>query len=331
MSPTGKTSLTVIRGLEAAPKSVPRSRSDTIVLRAEVLDRWKVPPFQRPLVVTGKVREIAEEMKTNGGVIKGVLTLGVYRGETYLCDGQHRVEAFRLSGLDEGYADVRIIDFDSLTDMAEEFAELNSSIRTMQPDDRLRALAVGCKPLQVILEGCPFVGFGSVRRTSSSSPILSMSVVLRMWVGSAVETPASATRGAAELAKSLTVDEAERIVDFLSVVMEAWGRDIEYYRLWGALNLTLMAWLWRRVVTGQYKSATTRITKAQFSRCAMAVSASGQYIDWLAGRKLGDRDRSPAYQRLRQIFVRRLGEDGVTGVRFPSPPWSSANGKVVPT
>lgn len=326
---TGKTSLTVIKGLKVARGSA-RKRQDTLRLTLADVDRWKVPPFQRPLKVTPKLREIAEELKENGGVIKGSLLLGVFKGDTYLVDGQHRIEAFRMSGLDEVYADVRIGDYDSMAEMAEDFAEENSSIVSMGPDDRLRALAVAHRPMQTILAGCPYVGFGMVRR-GEASPILSMSVVLRMWAGSAVETPVSATKGAQTLAEALTDDDAHRIVDFLGTVYGAWGRDAEYNRLWAALNLTLCAWIWRRTVIGKYKAVTIALTREQFHHCAMRVSASSQYLDWLGGRKLGERDRSPCFQRLRQIFTASLREEGVVAkkLRFPDPPWSTGGGRVI--
>jgi hypothetical protein len=35
----------------------------------------------------------------------------------------------------------------------------------------------------------------------------------------------------------------------------------------------------------------------------MSVSANTDYVDWLVGRNLGERDRTPAYGRLKTIFV----------------------------
>jgi hypothetical protein len=37
---------------------------------------WKLPAFQRPLRVNAKVLALVEEIRTEGGVIPGILTLG---------------------------------------------------------------------------------------------------------------------------------------------------------------------------------------------------------------------------------------------------------------
>ena len=126
-----------------------RSRSDTLVVTQAVLKSWKLPPFQRPLRENEKVRALVEELKSNGGVLPGVLTLGHLSKDrsTYIVDGQHRLHAFELSELKEVYADVRIIDFDSVDEMGEEFVKLNSSLVRMRPDDVLRGLESAHKPL----------------------------------------------------------------------------------------------------------------------------------------------------------------------------------------
>src|SRR5439155_2436385 len=40
-----------------------------------------------------KVRALAEQVKADGGVMPGIITLGVVDGVTYLIDGQHRRES----------------------------------------------------------------------------------------------------------------------------------------------------------------------------------------------------------------------------------------------
>src|SRR5687767_9903420 len=150
MGPEGAVSakehLSVIKGYKAAPRSV-RSRMDTILLTPAVVAKWKTPPFQRPLKINAKVLALAEALKQSGGVLPGVITLGDVDTDRYVVDGQHRVQAFLLSELTEGYADVRICAFDNLAEMGQEFVDLNSSLVRIGPDDVLRGLEGTHEPL----------------------------------------------------------------------------------------------------------------------------------------------------------------------------------------
>src|SRR5687767_8223986 len=170
-----------MKGLRELPKSAPksvRSTMDTVLLTQEWVKSMAHVPFQRPLRVNEKVSALAEELKCSGGVIPGVLTIGVIGKERYLVDGQHRVEAFKLSGLRDGYADVRICHFDSMAEMGEEFVNLNSQLVRMRPDDILRGMEGSNIGLTMIRKACEFVGYDMIRR-GASAPILSMSTMLR--------------------------------------------------------------------------------------------------------------------------------------------------------
>lgn len=59
-------------------------------------------------------------------------------------------------------------------------------------------------------------------------------------------------------------------------------------------------------------------------KCLMSVSADSDYLAWLPGRNLSERDRSPCYSRLKVIFSRRLTEDnGGKKQMLPAPAWAS--------
>lgn len=319
MSTGGK--LIALQGLKQAPRSAPRSRMDTMLITQDSVAKWRVPDFQRPLKVNQKVRDLAEALKTNGGVIEGVITLGIYDDNWYIVDGQHRLEAYRLSELKEGLVDVRIVEFDTIAEMADEFARLNDHIVRMAPDDKLRAMEKSNDALALIRSKCRFVGYGQIRR-NPNTPILSMSMVLRMWDASSKEVPI-AHGAVTDLARELAKDEAGAMADYLLTVYGAWGIDPEYARLWSSLNLTLMAWLWRRMVTGRYSATSTKLSKDEFIRCCMALSASGPYLDWLVGRKCHPRDLSPCYTRVKTLIVARLAQEGHAKVRMPQPSWAS--------
>lgn len=320
-----------LKGARSAPKAV-SSRMETLLLTANEINDWAIPPFQRPLRVNDKVRAMADELVGNGGLIPGILTLG-HVGDakkTWLVDGQHRTEAFKISELKECIADVRICSFDSMASMAEEFVNLNSSLVRMRPDDVLRGLEGAVKALKFIRSNCEFVGYDNIRRNSTGSPIVGMSQLLRSWAGALGETPGGgmAGRSAVHLAHDLDEISAERLVQFLKVARAAWGGDPEFFRLWGTLNLTMCMWMWRQLVLDNERalSRAVRLNTDQFKRCLMSVSASHDYLDWLPGRVMGDRDRNPCYTRLKAIFVARIradSKDPTIKPKLPSPAWAS--------
>jgi hypothetical protein len=317
-----------IKGFREVPNNsgMTKAKMDTLCLTREAAEAIALPPFQRPLRVNEKVRCIAEEMKGNGGVIPGVMTIGELNGKRYWVDGQHRKESFLISGLREAYCDVRVCQFDTMAEMAEEYVRLNSRIVNMRPDDILRGLEESMKPLQIIRKECPFIGYAQIRRGSPNCPIVSMAASLRSWCSSNTEVPSpSGKGGAAAMAQSLTEEEAKRMAAFYNVCHNAWGRDPEYYRLWGEPNMALCAWLWRRTVLGGYNMKTTRFNTEQFTKGLMALSANQNYVDWLVGRNNTERDRSPAYNRIRNIIISRLQVDMGRKIYFPSPAWYTRN------
>jgi hypothetical protein len=117
------------------------------------------------------------------------------------------------------------------------------------------------------------------------------------------------------------------MVVFLATAHAAWGRDPENFRLWSNLTLALCMWLWNRLVMDRDRFGNKRyavLTVNDFKKCLMSVSADADYLAWIIGRNLSDRDRSPAYTRLKAIFVRRLNQDAPSKKwQLPSPAWAS--------
>ncbi len=317
-----------LKGREAPKAS--RSAMETLLFTREEVEAWLVPPFQRPLRVNDKVRAMSEEMAQDGGIIPGVLTLGVLKGSKtlYIVDGQHRTEAFKLSGLQECIADVRMVTFANMAEMAEEFVNLNSSLVKMRPDDILRGLEGSVPSLKRIRDACDFVGYGQIRRADSKSAVIGMSVLLRCWFASAHETPTSQSggRNAAMLAHDLDANDCDKLIVFMQIARAAWGTDPEHFRLWGALNLTLTMWLWRQIVLDKERGVKRYVVlnNDQFKKCLMSMSANSEYLDWLVGRAMNDRDRSPCFVRMKAIFTKRLQQDAPTKkIQLPQPAWSS--------
>lgn len=312
-----------LKGLREVPKSAPKSvksSTEPVILTQEAVRAWKLPPVQRPLRVNAKVMELAQTLKNNGGIMSGILTIGILNREKFIVDGQHRIEAFKISELPEVYAEVRLCHFDDMAELAEEFVLLNSRLVNMRPDDILRGLESSNPGLQLLRKHCEFVGYDQIRR-GTTGPVLSMSTLLRCWFGSAQDVPSSSSAPATQFGKSLTEEDATQIIQFLNVAYGAFGRDQEFGRLWSVLNLSLTMWLWRRTVLSGYSAKSVRLTAQQFGKCLMALSASGDYLEWIVGRKLTDRDRSPCYSRIRGIFAKRLESEIGKRPLFPAPPW----------
>jgi hypothetical protein len=309
------------------PASDPEKRThttvDTIELNQKLVSSWKSPPFQRALRDNAKVRAVAEDVQRAGGVLPGILTLGIYDGDRYLVDGQHRVFAWQQTGLEVGYADVRICWFDSLGEMASEFVRLNSSLVRLKTDDLLRGLEPSSATLQRIRRKCGFIGYDNIRR-GDKSPVLSMSTFVRVWAASRGDVPRSSV-AATEALESMTDAETSEAIEFANICYEAWKRDPEYARLWSTVNMTLCAWLYRKLVLGEgiaKNSRSKRMSKEDFRRCLLALSAESTYLEFLVGRNMGERDRAPAYGRLKAIFQRRYHAENGERLTMPAPPWS---------
>lgn len=311
-----------------APKSE-RSTMQTMLLSVDQVNNWKLPPFQRPLRVNDKVRALSEKLNSDGGILPGVITLGRLpnKDHLYKVDGQHRIEAFLLSGLPECIADVRLCNFDSMGEMADEYVALNSSLVRMRPDDILRGMESSTPSLQRVRRDCPFIGYDQIRRGGDGGPVVSMSVVIRGWALSAAETPSGGAMGGgtAQVASNMDDESARLLARFLGLAFEAWGRDQTAFRLWASLNLTLCMWTYRRLVLDRDRTGTRRyvlIDDAMFKKCLMQLGADQNYTDWLVGRLLGDRDRVPCYNRIRSAFAKRIGEEKGDKIRMPQPAWA---------
>ena len=297
------------------------TRLEVLEITEAVLAGWERPPSQRPLKTnSSRFIEVIDLIREDG-VIPGVLTLAVVDKKTYVLDGQHRLAAFKATGIPAAYADVRIHHFNNMAEAGQEWVRLQTQITKVTPDDVLRGLEGTSEALTLIRKRCPFVGYDHIRK-NPGSPIVSMSMVVRAWRGSAAEVPVSGGTSALEIARTLTIEEAEGLTDVLCLFLKAWGRDPEYWKLWSALNVGLCMWLWRRTVVSRHSIRSVQLTKEEFRIAAEALSASSDYLSWLTGRCLRDADRSPAYARIRTIMAKRLALENKKAL-FPAPAWYS--------
>ena len=302
------------------PEKATGTNVDTIEVTPDIIKGWKIPPFQRPVRENEKVLALAQELTTNGGVFPGMLTIGILDNKKWLVDGQHRCHSFILSELEVGYSDVRFRTYKSMAEMADDFVDLNGRLVNMKPDDIMRGLESSVPAIASIRERCSYVGYDQIRR-GQNAPILSMSALIRCWVAASKDAPGSVSISATELSKVLTTDDADQVVSFLGLAYRAFGRDPEYFRLWGNLNLTLCMWVFRRAVLAKYSAKAPKITKELFGKMLQSLSADSGYVDYLLGRQMGERDRSPCYRRMKAVFVKRLEAELGHKVSFPAPDW----------
>lgn len=316
-----KTHLQIVRPVTTAQKHT-QTAMDTIVVTLPMARGWKLPPFQRELKVNHKVMAVAEEIKETQ-VIPGMFSIGIIK-ETphihYLVDGQHRREAFYLSGINEAFLDVRYLHYDSLAEMADEYRKLNGHLVSMTADDMLRSLEESNENLRKLRRACPYIGYANIRRGEKAA-IVSMSCAIRCWFGSAPEVPSVGGMSAQDVAENLSIEETQTLITFMEIAFKAWGKDQAHYRLWGNLNLAICMWLYRKLVITPYSASIKKIGNDLFLKCLMSLSADEEYCSWLVGRNLKDRDRSPTYSRIKMHFAKRMEMETGTKPRLPSPAW----------
>jgi hypothetical protein len=299
-----------------------KTTTDTWAFTVADAKSWKSPPFQRPLRVNDKVILAAAEIKADGGVISGTFTIGIFEGSRWLVDGQHRREAFYQSGCSTGYVDVRIILFESMADMADEFVRVNQRLVNLKPDDIVRGLEASCEPVAKLRKKCPYVGYDNIRR-SDRSPVVAMSQLLRCWNGSGNDTPRTGGVSAAHLAGTFTADDCDLLIQFMDCAFTAWGRDKQNHRLWSSLNLTLCMWLYRRIHLTAYSAKTQRVDKELFTKCLMSASAADLYVAWLMGRQLDTHSTAPAYSKIKGLFTTRIEKETGKKAYLPAPTWAT--------
>jgi hypothetical protein len=311
---------------------LPKNRSITksMVLTRTLIDAWQAPGFQRPITDNAKLERYAMSL-LKSPVIASVIHLGRWEGNLYTIDGRHRLEGFRRSGLAQVRADVNIKDYasgeDGMREMAYDYVILSATIAKQRPDDGLRALEKTNGYLKSIRMDCPFVGYDQIRR-NASSPLLSMAVALSAWHGSANEVPRTPKAGAIENATCLTLVDCTHLTQFLKLAYTAWGNEFNNRRLWSTLNITLCMWVYRRMVMFNANSLAraTKLTPEQFLLGLRGLAGSANYVEWLTNRSLHERERSPAYGRLRAVFVGVLNEALQRRTLMPSPSWYSGRG-----
>lgn len=320
--------VSIVTPIKTRAEKTTRTTTDTILFTAESIKKWKRPSFQRDIKRTVKFDELVSLFKTNGGVFPGVLTLGILDGDSsgdlYKIDGNHRCEAFEESGTREGVADVRYFR-GTMEDFAEEWVRLNGQISATRPDDLLRAAATNNPKIGKLRSACRVIGFGVVKKRGRIG--ISMSSTLRAWNNAGHATPASRGKAASAILiiRDMSDSDLDSLIALINACESAWGRDPEYAALWGQMNLTMVMWIYNRIVARDPDSPKLkRLPMTIFEKCLMSLSADAKYVEWLRGRN-GGVHRSPCYVRVKEMFVRRIREETGLRANLPTPEWVNSH------
>lgn len=317
-----------------------RMVADVLRVTPQDTDCWQLPTCQRGLSPNKKSKEVSQYI-LDSGEIPGVVTLGVIDSGSgdirtelanilcvlWLLDGQHRRDCFKNAGIETAEVVIKYKLFATEEELGAEFVRLNGSIVRLRPDDILRGMEGQNVALQHIRSRCPFVGYDMIRRRTNS-PVLSMSVVLRSWQGSTANLPVSSAPSTESIANRLALTDAVNCGNFLDLAYQAWGREREHDRLWGALNLTLCMWLYRRLVMNKYSKKVPLLSQDQFRKCLLRLTTSTALIDWLNARTLNDVSRAPTYRRIKELFGATLREEFQRRVALPDPDWAKQSRRV---
>lgn len=328
-------------------KSVNKTTHDVIELWPDKIGMLDRPEFQRPLNINEEVISLAHAMMLEAAgsrdrmcTIPDDIVFGRLDGREYLIDGQHRIfGAFALaSGLRDyggsklspppggvaplsALAQVKIIEFDSIAEMAQAFSRFQKKLVQLKPDDNLRALEYTNTHLRDIRKACPFIGYEKNRNTKATI-MLSMSAAIRVWFGSGA-VPAGGP--SADKAAALLDDEqARHIIGFFEACEAAgWvNQDKSNERLWSSLNIGINMWLWRAMVlgiSGRLRTAGCTALKAtQYIEC-MKELRNEEYLKFLYSRSLRFQDRVPTYEFMQELFLPALARCQIIAPKFPEP------------
>jgi hypothetical protein len=294
---------------------------DAKIVSLDEMNSWQRPPFQRDEKLTAKVKDFAAGLKTNGGIVSGLILLGKLRGDEttiYLVDGQQRRLACNTSNEKQFYIEFCLKYYTSFVDMAEDFKRTNGRLVSFRPDDFLRAYEVTHPQLRLLHESCDFLGYsrgGSNHRGS----VLTVSCALKCWFGAMQPSPAVYGQ-ATELAEHLDEIQRQHMTTFFNTAYSAWESDRCNARLWTNLNLLMCMYLYRKLVL---EPRGNPLPKDMFRKCLLSVAANAGYSEWLVGRQQYERDRDPCFKRLKRIFLARLNSEynGKCRIQFPKPEW----------
>jgi hypothetical protein len=292
-------------GLPAKMRNNPSIRHMSIdqmlIDRHTIQEVWKVPPFQRHILLNKRFFTLVAEFRQTHCLPYGTLLIGCWNSILYVVDGNHRMAACIESGVPAIRANVQYVRFDTYVAMVAAYNKVQIPIKVSTPNDRLKVLADLHPPLQSIANACNFVTF-SKAAAGQAGQLLTMSMLIQVWEWSKVNPPRPFGGASLEdLAKPLTQVDADNLIIFFQLCRFRFGLSPA---LWRAQNLALCLWLYRRLVLQENVDGEkwSNLTPAEFS-VGLAGLVNGLYETCVTGKQLSsDADRNRIWAKLVQGF-----------------------------
>ena len=281
---------------------------------------WKLPNWGREPKSNDIVVSVAADLQVNPH-LKSTLILGIYDNAIWKIDGNHRLLGFLTSGLPSMTAYCMFHKCTSHEDMYRIYRIYQRHIRTPTKDDNLKGFEVTHPPLKTISSKCKFVTYGSLKDYETSR--IKMTSVVQAWFDSLSYLPKHVRSNIEEQAKKIDESAARKINEFLMVCKE--GLTLQISVLWKQINITLLLWLYRRVVWEMVDeehegSDYPVLTKDEFV-CGLQGLQASSYYQALFQREL-EKDRLETYNSLISHFRNNLRSCGIKRrMTLPKPNW----------
>lgn len=311
------------------------SRVVKIKLTPDVIKSWLTPYWQRPVRFNAKGRQLTEDIKLtrklDSVMIVGVVKKRNGKFDLYLVDGHHRKAAFLRSGAPYMDIDVKFVYVDKVEELSPLYLNCQEQITKSTANDNLQGLAVTNEVLQHIKSKCEFITYEGVRLGTIAHSI-NMSTVVQIWYDSMLDPPKKNTLtpsvSITELAKKLTVDDADHIVQFMTLCRDNFEFKKLSSGLWLHINLVLCLWLFRVLVLREvweggevYK--VKHLTPRQFGVGLLGLKNDKYYLTLMRKKLNSSVDRKEAYQSIAKLFASNLRSCGVvSNPKLPRPQWA---------
>ena len=275
---------------------------------------WVKPATGRPVNETSKkMRDLIACFKEHGRC-RSDITIGIVAGDPtqYLVDGNNRCYAMckALEDPDCTWTAIpTVVHYRYFPNVQERdifYSTMQGQVSVATANDHLRALEASIPVMAQVKAACPWITYGRIR--AAGNALICMSSVLFAWFDAKSPIAARATsKGAIELARSLTADDATGITQCLHLCHKQWFVPElgTYAALWSPMHITMIVMAYQRLVLGHHWEASTRpwriLTPAQFG-ASLSGMTTPDYRNHLPQQKI------TSELARREVFARVIAE-----------------------